>query len=187
MFRYLIFPIFFSLVTPASPADNTIYKWTDENEVKHYTNQRKNIDESDENKVDEIRFRDKKRSDKTNKERESPKRSEQEIQGKETTPPAEKQGRIKDLWRSRMVNIERRIEQTEQQLEATRRRIEYLDREIDYMLINGYPADLMIYELRNLERQIRPMEKQIELLEQEKQELRKEARKKGIPPGYLRP
>jgi cell division protein FtsB len=45
----------------------------------------------------------------------------------------------------------------------------------------------MIFELKTLQNRIEPLRKRIEQLEEEKETLRKAARKKGIPPGYLRP
>lgn len=187
MYRLIFFPVIFSLCTSICLADDIIYKWTDDQDVKHYTNQRQNIDESIKNGVDEIKFRDKSGSEEIKDHPGTPGEPDKEDYEQETATSAGDQETIRKLWRSKMYSIEKSIAETEQQLEATQKRIKYLEREIDYMLINGYSADLMIYELRNLERRTRPLEMRIELLEQEKEQLRKEARKEGIPPGYLRP
>ena len=45
----------------------------------------------------------------------------------------------------------------------------------------------MILDLRFLEAQLPPLYERLEAIEEEKKQLRKEARKQGIPPGYLRP
>jgi len=60
-------------------------------------------------------------------------------------------------------------------------------KEVDYMLINGYKADYTIIELRNLEKYIEELEAQVAEIEPKMQNLRIEARKAGIPEGYLRP
>ena len=165
-------------------ADDSIYKWTDENNIDHYTNQKQMIDNKKDNEVEEFKFPDKERieNDETEHNYYESEKYRQKIKQKE-----KEQQEIKTIWQEKARNIDNKIAFAKQQIEITRQRMEYLDNEIEYMLINGYSADYMIYELRTLENQIPELEDRLAELEQEKEKLKREARKKGIPPGYLRP
>ena len=45
----------------------------------------------------------------------------------------------------------------------------------------------MILDLRYLEGQLPPLYARLDAIEIEKEQLRRDARRQGIPPGYLRP
>jgi len=183
--KNLLFLILFSVIgTSFTYGDDTIYNWTDKDDVKHYTNQKQKIDSSHGREIKEFRFRDEENlntqgSDtdyyESNKYRQILNEKERE------------QKELKSLWRNRAIEIENKIELAYEQIKIIKKRIEYLDNEIEYLLINGYSADYLIYELRTLENQIPEMETRVRELEEQKEQLKKEARKKGIPPGYIRP
>jgi len=94
---------------------------------------------------------------------------------------------IRLYWRNLALNIEQKKERTLEEIYITEKKIDILKSNIDYYLINGYKADLMILDLRYLEGRLPPLFKRLELIEEEKEQLRYDARKQGVPPGYLRP
>ena len=94
---------------------------------------------------------------------------------------------IKLYWRNLALGIEEKKERVLEEIFITEKKIEILTRNIDYYLLNGYKADFMILDLRYLEGRLPPLYERLELIELEKKQLRKDARKQGIPPGCLRP
>lgn len=182
--RSIIVLILILMNAPDTYPDDTIYNWTDDSNVRHYTNQKQKADDFAGGKVKVFKFTDKDREQNTAVEFNI--RNPEE--DKNTSPEVlNKEEELKRIWRSRMENIENSIEQTEDEILTIEDRMEYLEREIDYLLINGYAADYMIFELKTLQNRIEPLKNRIDHLEEEKEKLRTEARKKGIPPGYLRP
>lgn len=164
-------------------AEETIYNWTDENNVRHYTNQKQKIDKSRSEKVNELELEESSRFKNTQPDTNY---YESEEFKEETRENEIEQERIKQIWQSKMKALDTRIAAIEEELQLIQSRMEYLDSEIDYLLINGYAADYLIFELRTLENRIEPLRNQITLLEEEKEKLKTRARKEGIPPGYLR-
>lgn len=175
-----IFLLFF--ITPGY-AEDTIYNWTDDNNVRHYTNRKQNIDKSRSEKVNELEFGESSRFRNTHPD---PDYYESEEFKEETRENEKEQEKIKKIWQSRMKTLDMKITAIEQEIQFIQKRMGYLDIEIDYLLINGYSADYLIYQLRTLENRIKPLENRIDLLEEEKEKLKYQARKEGIPPGYLR-
>lgn len=184
MIRSILLLTLLLMNTQHTYPDDTIYNWTDEGNVRHFTNQKQKAVDSAGEKVKVFKFTDKDRERNTAVEFNIPDPEED----KNTSPESLKEKEeLRRIWRSRMENIENRIEQTEGEILAIENRMEYLEEEIDYLLINGYSADYMIFELKTLQNGIEPLKNRIDHLEEEKEALRTEARKKGIPPGYLRP
>jgi len=97
------------------------------------------------------------------------------------------QEEIRQYWRNLALNIEQKKERILEEIYITERKIDILKSNIDYYLINGYKADLMILDLRYLEGSLPTLFHRLELIEEKKARLRIDARKQGIPPGYLRP
>ena len=158
-----------------------IYEWIDEKGVKNYSNK---TSVKAKKEVNEINF-----PDRDNSSYSSPNTSEQgtytEQQEKIKKEVLEKEKR--NYWRSLALAIEEEQQRTLYEIDQIKDNIYRLKKEVDYYLLNGYAADYLIYELRNLESQIEPLERKFELLKNERVLLKKEARKNGIPPGYLRP
>lgn len=72
-------------------------------------------------------------------------------------------------------------------ISLTKNLISYKKREVDYLLTNGYFADRSILELRTLEDRLKRLEFDLGLIKPERENLEEEARRAGVPPGYLRP
>ncbi len=181
--QFFLFSIFFISLL-AVPAENsfsyTIYKWKDNNGAVHYT------DKKPDNSKDIIEII------KTKKRTPVPKDEViiiEESVGENAAAVEQEiiQEEIRQYWRNLALNIEQKKERTLEEIYITEKKIDILKSNIDYYLINGYKADLMILDLRYLEGSLPPMFRRLELIEEEKEQLRIDARKQGIPPGYLRP
>lgn len=99
----------------------------------------------------------------------------------------EKEEDLRELWGGRALEIDSKENAILKEIENTEQVIKYKKREVDYLLINGYSADYSILELRYLYDYLKELEYQLSLIDQEREYLRQEARRQGIPPGYLRP
>ena len=157
----------------------TLYKWTDEDGVDHYSDKKPN------EKAEILRLPKRKVNIDENEivveEKTVYENEEQQLQEEAI------QEDIKLYWKNLALGIEEKKERVLEEIFVTEKKIEILKRNIDYYLIYGYNADFMILDLRYLEARLPPLFDQLELIEQEKKQLRKDARKQGIPPGYLRP
>ncbi len=180
-FIYIIL-IFISpfILSSVKSVSYTIYKWKDQNGVIHYTD--KQPDQY--NEAIEII--------KTKKRKSSPEKQiiiEEEVIYEQPALVEEEllQEEIRQYWRNLALNIEQKKERILEEIYITERKIDILKSNIDYYLINGYKADLMILDLRYLEGSLPPLFHRLELIEEKKARLRIDARKQGIPPGYLRP
>ena len=176
----VIISLLISLSISLSAYPLTLYKWTDENGVTHYSDK---VPEKGTNaEILKLPKRPRQDDEEIIIEEESvyatdEAQAEQEILDEE----------IRLYWRNLALTIENKKERTLEEIFITERKIDILNRNIDYYLIHGYKADHMILDLRFLEAQLPPLYARLEAIEEEKKQLRKEARKQGIPPGYLRP
>ena len=182
-----IYPLFFKIILLlilsifSSNIVNslTLYKWTDENGIIHYS------DKKPDKKAEILNL----------PEREKENIEENIVIEEETVYEDYEQRNqeeaieedIRLYWRNLALSIEEKKERTLEEIFITEKKIEILTRNIDYYLINGYKADFMILDLRNLEERLPPLYQRLELIELEKKQLKRDARKQGIPPGYLRP
>jgi len=157
----------------------TLYKWTDESGVVHYS------DKKPDEKAEILKLPKRKHND-NEKEAVVEEETIYEDDGQQILEEAIEED-IKLYWRNLALTIENKKERVLEEIFITEKKIEILQRNIDYYLLNGYKADFMILDLRYLEERLPPLYKQLELIEDEKKQLRKDARKQGIPPGYLRP
>jgi len=178
-FYFLTFVYIFALSTE-NLFSYTIYKWKDNKGAIHYT------DKKPEDSIDVIEII------KTKKKPTDQKDEVVIIEDANDNHSAEIeeeriQEDIRQYWRNLALNIEEKKERTLEEIYITEKKIDILKSNIDYYLINGYKADLMILDLRYLEASLPPLFKKLELIEEEKERLKYEARKQGIPPGYLRP
>jgi len=179
IFNIVIFIFIFVLSTVHS-FSYTIYKWKDNKGAVHYT------DKKPERSVDVIEII------RTKNRQHTPIDEiviiEEDID--ENVAAVEEeilQEEIRQYWRNLALNIEQKKERTLEEIYVTEKKIDILKSNIDYYLINGYKADLMILDLRYLEGSLPPLFERLEIIGAEKEQLRIDARKQGIPPGYLRP
>lgn len=174
----LIFCYFFPFINTSDAY--TIYRWKDSGGTVHYSDKKPDID----NEVIEI-IKTKRNSTNVPREEIIIVEPVDQIDLEEQNKIAEEE--IRQYWRNLALNIEQKKERTLEEIYITEKKIDILKSNIDYYLINGYKADLMILDLRYLEGSLPPLFARLELLEEEKKQLRIDARKQGIPPGYLRP
>ena len=157
----------------------TLYKWTDENGVVHYS------DKEPDKKAEILRLPER---EKNNFQEDIVIEQEAIIEDDEQQRREEAiEEEIRSYWRNLALGIEQKKERILEEIFITEKKIEILTRNIDYYLLNGYKADFMILDLRYLEERLPALYQRLEQVELEKKQLRQDARKQGIPPGYLRP
>ena len=159
---FYILTIFISIMflCTADLFSYTIYKWTDQNGVTHYTDK---LPEESKEQIEII---------KTKKREKSPVKEtvvEEEIVVED---PALAEGEllqeeIRQYWRNLALNIEQKKERILEEIYITERKIDILKSNIDYYLIYGYKADFMILDLRFLESSLPPLFAQLEAVEKE--------------------
>ncbi|HSG32514.1 MAG TPA: DUF4124 domain-containing protein [Thermodesulfobacteriota bacterium] len=98
----------------------------------------------------------------------------------------EHEAELREEWRAKMVAIEQEQAEVESKLAQATEDQKYKKREVDWYLRNGYPADYMIAELKGIERYIEDLEEELTTIPPKIDALQIEARKAGVPPGYLR-
>ncbi len=178
--------IFLTGVLVNSSYSREIYKWVDKNGTIHFTDDPANIPQENMKEAETIRGNEENPLDEFDvnlitppfEEESSELYLEQQRQGEEAQ---------REYWRSLALQIETREKAIIEQIEITKEEIEYKRREVDYLLLNGYFADHSILELRYLEDLLNDLKNQLVLIDLEKENLKTEARRQGIPPGYLRP
>ena len=179
--------LFLSLVTHPTIA-NDIYKWTDEMGKVHFTDNPTLIPKGKGVEVEIIEEVKKKRSENRIKSNlPTPTPSDDLSNGFEEDVEIDKEEAIRDYWRSRALEIDNEEKRILEDISITRNLITYKKREVDYLLTNGYFADRSILELRNLEDRLMQLEFNLDFIKPEREKLQEEARRAGVPPGYLRP
>ena len=173
-----------SLLIPSYAKE--IYKWVDKDGLVHFTDNPSSIPEEKKDEaiiIGEI-------SDGSDEEVETleaaPAQSEEEDL-EESSEEERKEEAIRQFWRSRALDIEAEERMILEEIEITKKLISAKKSEVDFLLIYGYFADYSILELRNLEDYLKGLQGQLRLFEEEKAQLKEEARRAGVPPGYLRP
>ena len=177
MFFKIILIIIMSIFSVNTVNSLTLYKWTDEDGVVHYSDKKPNV------KAEILKLPKRK---KTNEEIVVEEETVYENEEQQLQEEAIQED-IKLYWKNLALGIEEKRERVLEEIFITEKKIEVLKRNIDYYLIYGYSADFMILDLRYLEARLPPLFEQLDLIELEKEQLRRDARKQGIPPGYLRP
>jgi hypothetical protein len=179
--------LFLSLV-PHFADGNDIYKWTDAMGKVHFTDNPTLIPKGREVEVEIIEEVKKKRSENRIKSNlPTPTPTGDLLNGVEEDLETDNEEAIRDYWRSRALEIDNEEKRILEDISLTRNLITYKKREVDYLLTNGYFADRSILELRNLEDRLQHLESDLGLLKPEREKLQEEARRAGVPPGYLRP
>jgi Domain of unknown function (DUF4124) len=167
---------------------NDIYKWTDEMGKVHFTDNPSLIPKGRGVEV-EIIEEVKKRSseDQTKSNLPTPTPTGDLLNGVEEDLEIDEEEAIREYWRSRALEIDNEEKRILEDISLTRNLLTYKKTEVDYLLTNGYFADRSILELRNLEDRLQHLESDLGLIKPERQKLQEEARRAGVPPGYLRP
>ena len=98
-----------------------------------------------------------------------------------------KEESIKKFWRNSVLDIENRKKTLIQNVEIMQKQALAKKREIDNLLISGYFADRSILELRQLNDNLEKLVIKLSQIEPQRQQLKEEARRRGIPPEYLTP
>ena len=179
--------LFLSLVTHPTIA-NDIYKWTDETGKVHFTDNPMLIPKDREAEVEIIEEVKKKRSeDQIKSDLPTPTASDDLLNGAEEDLETDKEEAIRKYWRSRALEIDNEEKRILEDISLTRNLLTYKKREVDYLLSDGYFADRSILELRNLEDRLQHLESDLGLIKPEREKLQEEARRAGVPPGFLRP
>jgi hypothetical protein len=185
MVYFALFLLSFSFVTPA--LSNGIYKWVDQDGHVHFTDSPALIPEDKLEKVEVIEGQGKDPGEgqfaviKT-----SPSIVEEENIEPEFDEQNQNEQVLREFWRSRALEIENKERVIIAEIDNTEKQIDHKRREVDYLLLNGYFADRSILELRYLENYLQELNSQLILLAEERENLADEARRQGIPPGYLR-
>ncbi|HLE25246.1 MAG TPA: DUF4124 domain-containing protein [Thermodesulfobacteriota bacterium] len=175
-----------SLLIPSYAKE--IYKWVDKDGLVHFTDNPSSIPEEKKDEaiiIGEI-------GDGTDEEVElevledAPNQPEED-NSQQDLEEERKEEAIRQLWRSRALEIEAEERMILEEIEIKKKLISAKKSEVDFLLIYGYFADYSILELRNLQDYLKGLQGQLRLFEEEKAQLKEEARRAGVPPGYLRP
>jgi Domain of unknown function (DUF4124) len=178
--------IFLSVLLIPSYAKD-MYKWVDKDGTSHVTDDPAKIPEEKKGEVTVIEGESEGSGEETEVDitKIAPAPSEEE--SSESDLEKEREEAIREEWRSRALEIEDKKNAILEEIESTKQALREKKREVDSLLINGYFADYSILELRYLSDYLKELEDQLEFIKQEKANLEEEARREGIPPGYLRP
>ncbi|MBI4229128.1 MAG: DUF4124 domain-containing protein [Deltaproteobacteria bacterium] len=180
--------ILFLFLVPHHTNANDIYKWTDENGNVHFTDNPSLIPKGKAVEVEIIeKLKDGRLEHTTKSNLPSPTPSGDSANGVEEESERDKEQAIREYWRTRALDIDNKEKRLLEDISLTKRLIIYKKREVDDLLGNGYSADHSIFELRNLEDRLNHLEFNLGLIKPEREKLEDEARRAGIPPGYLRP
>jgi hypothetical protein len=179
--------LFLSLVPHITNA-NDIYKWRDENGMIHFTDNPALVPKDRGVKVEVIDVgKERSSEDKIKSHQPAPTPSGDLLNSIEEDLEIDKEEAKREYWRSRALEIDNEEQRILEDISLTKNLITYKKREVDYLLTNGYFADRSILELRNLEDRLKQLEFNLGLVKPEREKLQEEARRAGVPPGYLRP
>lgn len=178
--------IFLTVVLVTSSYSKEIYKWIDKNGTIHFTDDPAQIPQEYRKESETIRGNEENPVDEVDVNLIAPP-FEEESSELYLEEQRQEEAALREYWRGLALQIETREKAILEQIEITREEIKYKKREVDYLLLNGYFADHSILELRYLEDLLNDLKNQLALIDLEKENLKTEARRQGIPPGYLRP
>ncbi len=161
----------------------TIYQWKDEQGVLHLTDDITKVPEGVESSMVDIE-EDHEREELEEQVETAPVRKQADRLELESEA---KEREIEQYWKGRALEI--------QELEDGLKRInsnlnnnwQREKEEVDWLLINGYSADFSIRELRRIEDELSGLKPKFQEIEKLREKLEDEARRAGVPPGYIRP
>ncbi len=179
--------LFLSPVTQLADAKD-IYKWTDERGNIHFTDNPALVPKDTELEVEIIEeLKERRSGDQIKSNLPTPSPPGDRANGNDEDSEIDKEEAMREYWRSRALDIDNKEQLLLEEILLTKNLITYKKREVDYLLTNGYFADRSIFELRNLEDRLKKLEFNLGLINPEGENLQEEARRAGVPPGYLRP
>lgn len=178
--------LLFLLVSLTPSYSKTIYKWVDEDGTIHFTDDPKNIPEDKKEKAVVIEGEEPGGETEVNSTKTVPAFPQEENPEADLEKKREEEA-IREDFRSRALEINDKEKALLEEIKTTKEQISQKKREVDLLLIYGYFADYSISELRYLNDYLSQLEDQLALIKQERESLEEEARREGIPPGYLRP
>lgn len=178
--------LLFLLVSLTPSYSKTIYKWVDEDGTIHFTDDPKNIPEDKKGKAVVIEGEEPGGETEVNSTKTVPAFPQEENPEAELEKKREEEA-LREDFRSRALEINDKEKALLEEIKTTKEQISQKKREVDLLLIYGYFADYSISELRYLNDYLSQLEDQLALIKQERESLEEEARREGIPPGYLRP
>jgi uncharacterized protein DUF4124 len=184
--KILSISVLLLLLAPLTPSyPKTIYKWVDKDGAIHFTDDPKAIPEDRKTKTIVI---EEESGDETeaNPTKIIPTPSEEENQEADLEKKREEEV-LREDFRSRALEIDDKEKALLEEIKITKGQISQKKREVDFLLLDRYFADYSIQELRYLNDYLTQLEEQLTLIKQERKNLQEEARREGIPPGYLRP
>lgn len=185
--RILNISVLLFLLVPFTPSySKTIYKWVDEDGTIHFTDNPKTIPEGKKAKTVVIEGEEPDGETKINSTKTVPAFPEEENPEADLEKKREEEA-LREDFRSRALEISAKENALLEEIKTTKRQISQKKREVDLLLIYGYFADYSIQELRYLNDYLVQLEDQLTSIKQEREDLEEEARREGIPPGYLRP
>ena len=180
--------VLFLYLVPHHTNAKDIYKWIDENGNVHFTDNPSLIPKEKAVEVETIEKLNHRRSeDQFKSNLPTPTPSDDLVNSIEDDLETGKEKAIREFWRSRALEIDDEEQRILEEISLTKNLITYKKREVDYLLTSGYFADRSILELRNLEDQLTQLQFDLGLIKPEREKLQEEARRAGVPPGYLRP
>jgi hypothetical protein len=163
-----------------------VYQWTDADGIMHITDNKSKIPEKFSSTVKELNWNDSKNNQNI---------LEDTLEGSDTEivelivdgiVDTEHERELRATWRAKAIEIEEQEDEIKYKIDKATEDQKYKKREVDWMLINGYSADFSIRELKGLEKYIKDLEEELTTIQPKIDALRIEARKAGIPEGYLR-
>ena len=183
---FLGITVLFLIIMSPNLYSKEVYQWTDGKGIMHITDNKSKIPEKFSSTVKELNWNDSKNNQNI---------LEDTLEGSDTEivelivdgivdTPHERELRAE--WRAKAVEIEKQEYEIKYKIDKATEDQKYKKREVDWMLINGYSADFSIRELKGLEKYIKDLEKELTTIQPKIDALRIEARKAGIPEGYLR-
>jgi hypothetical protein len=180
--------ILFLCLVPHLTNANDIYKWRDENGMIHFTDNPALVPKDRGVEVEVIDVgKERSSEDQIKSNLPIPTPSGDLLNSIEEDLEIDKEEAKREYWRSRALEIDNEEQRILEDISLTKNLMTYKKREVDYLLTNGYFADRSILELRNLEDRLEQLEFNLGLVKPEREKLQEEARRAGVPPGYLRP
>jgi ATP-dependent Lon protease len=178
--------LLFLLVSLTPSYSKTIYKWADEDGTSHFIDDPKTIPEDKKGKAVVIEGEEPGGETEVNSTKTVPALQQEENPEADLEKKREEEA-LREDFRSRALEINDKEKVLLEEIKTTKEQISQKKREVDLLLIYGYFADYSISELRYLNDYLAQLEDQLALIKQERESLEEEARREGIPPGYLRP
>jgi len=184
---FLGITVLFLIILSPNLYSKEVYQWTDAKGTTHITDNKAKVPEQFSPTVKKLNWNDSKNNQNI---------LEDTLEGSDTIifdiplvdgiVDTEHERELRATWRAKAVEIEKQEYEIKYKIDKATEDQKYKKREVDWMLINGYTADFSIRELKGLEKYIKDLGEELTTIQPKIDALRIEARKAGIPEGYLR-